>query len=308
VTRLAHALRSPAAGVVGVLLGAGLLALLVVRLRHLWDEHPVPLDEANGLLLALGLAVSGAAMTAYGAVWATTLRAVGATAPVGLLGLFYTGQLAKYLPGSAWQYLGRAALAMRAGVPLRLGAVSLVLEAGCSLLAAVLIAPFVLATDGPRAAVVAAAVLALALTAGLVGRSPWARQTLRRLLERTAGVEARVDLRAVRGATVLYAGVWLVFGLALWLIAAALYAEPLSDFLLYTGAFAAAWATGFVVVFAPGGIGVREAVLVLLLRGRLGESEAIVLAAASRIALTLVDVAGGAAALALLRRAPKTPG
>jgi uncharacterized membrane protein YbhN (UPF0104 family) len=59
---------------------------------------------------------------------------------------------------------------------------------------------------------------------------------------------------------------------------------------------------GFVVVFAPGGLGIREAVIVALLRGRLGESEAIVLAAASRIAFTLVDLVGGGVALALLRR------
>ena len=56
------------------------------------------------------------------------------------------------------------------------------------------------------------------------------------------------------------------------------------------------------VVFAPGGLGVREAVLVALLRGRLGESEAIVLAATSRLAFTLVDLAGGGAALTALRR------
>jgi hypothetical protein len=43
-------------------------------------------------------------------------------------------------------------------------------------------------------------------------------------------------------------------------------------------------------------------VIVALLRGRLGESEAIVLAAASRIAFTLVDLVGGGVALALLRR------
>jgi uncharacterized membrane protein YbhN (UPF0104 family) len=308
VTRLAQALRSPAAGVVGALLGAGLLALLVVRLRDLWDQHPVPLGDANAFLLVLGLAASGAAMTAYGAVWATTLRAVGSSAPANLLGLFYAGQLGKYLPGSAWQYLGRAGLAVRAGVPLRLGAVSLVLEAGCSLLAAALVAPFALASDGGRVAAVAVAVLGLALACALASRTSWARRVVRRALERTAGVEARVDLRAVRTATALYAGVWLLFGLAFWLLAAALYGVPFSDFLLYTGAFTAAWAAGFVVVLAPGGIGVREAVLVLLLRGRLGESEAIVLAAASRIALTFVDLAGGAAALALLRRAPKTPG
>jgi len=44
---------------------------------------------------------------------------------------------------------------------------------------------------------------------------------------------------------------------------------------------------------------VREAVLVALLSGRLGEAHAIALAAASRIVLSAIDLGGGAAALAL---------
>ena len=55
-----------------------------------------------------------------------------------------------------------------------------------------------------------------------------------------------------------------------------------------------------VVVFAPGGIGVREAVLVALLAPRVGHTDAIVVAAASRILLTRADLVGGGGALAAL--------
>jgi hypothetical protein len=289
LSRLRGVLATRAARVLGTLLAVGLVALLLVRLAQLWNEHPVPLGDADWPLLVLALAVSGAAMTAYGAVWPTTFRALGAEPPAGLLAAFYAGQLAKYLPGGAWQYVGRASLAARLGVPFRLGAGSLLLEAACSLAAAAVVASFVLATTPVLGAAAAAIALLGVGAAELGGRLHVVRRVV-------------ADLGALRSATARYLLVWIVFGAAFWLTAAALYSVSISQLPLYTGVFAAAWAAGFVVVFAPGGLGVREAVIVGLLRGRLGESEAIVLAAASRIAFTLVDLAGGTAALSALRR------
>jgi uncharacterized membrane protein YbhN (UPF0104 family) len=289
VNTLRRLVSSRAARLAGTLLGVGLIALLLVRLAHLWDDHPVPLGDANWPLLVLALALSGLAMIAYGAVWPLTLRALGTEPPPGLLVCFFAGQLGKYLPGGAWQYVGRAALARRLGVPLQPAASSLLLEAVCSLVAAALMASFVLA-DGAPGVALGVALLALGLAAfPFAARIPFVRRFV-------------ADLRSIRAVLWSYVAVFGLFGLAFWLTADALYDVPLSDFLVYSGAYAAAWAAGFVVVFAPGGLGVREAVLVALLRGRLGESEAIVLAATSRIAFTLVDLAGGGAALAALRR------
>jgi glycosyltransferase 2 family protein len=284
---------------VGAVLGLGLLALLLLRLAHLWDEHPVPLADSSWGLLAVALVLSALAMTAYGAVWGTTIRATGVEAPPGLLEAFFAGQLGKYVPGSAWQYVGRAGLATRLGVPVRCAAVSLGLEAVCSLTAAALFAPFVLAESAGRAAAIALAVAAAGAAAVLLAHSSRGSRMVRGALEWVAG-RTTVSLRALEAATPRYFAVWLVFGGAFWLTARGLFDVPASDFLVYTGAYAAAWAVGFLVVVAPGGLGVREAVIVALLRGRLGESEAIVLASASRIAFTLVDLIGGAAAFALL--------
>jgi uncharacterized membrane protein YbhN (UPF0104 family) len=269
-------------------LGLGLIALLLVRLAHLWHDHPVPLREANWPLLALALVASGLAMAAYGAVWPMTLHALGTEPPAGLLVCFFAGQLGKYIPGGAWQYVGRTALARRQGVPLQPAVSSLFLEAGSSLVAAALLGPFVFSDSARGLAYAVAAVVLGAAGVFWALRLPFVRRFV-------------ADLRSVNVVLWSYIAVFGLFGLAFWLTADALYDVPLSDFFVYTGAYAAAWAAGFVVVFAPGGLGVREAVLVALLRSRLGESEAIVLAAASRIAFTLVDLAGGVIALALLR-------
>ena len=96
----------------------------------------------------------------------------------------------------------------------------------------------------------------------------------------------------------LYAVVWLAYGIAFWLTARALFDVSTSDLPLYVGVFALAWAVGFVAVFAPGGVGVREAMIVALLAGHLGEARAIVVAGASRVVLTAIDLILGAVSIA----------
>jgi uncharacterized membrane protein YbhN (UPF0104 family) len=44
------------------------------------------------------------------------------------------------------------------------------------------------------------------------------------------------------------------------------------------------------MVLAPGGLGVRESVLVFMLQGRIGQEPALALAAVSRVGMTVADV------------------
>jgi glycosyltransferase 2 family protein len=287
---------SPAGRALGAIAGLVLIALLLLRLRDLWAAHPIPLSDTDIPMLVAALAASFAAMLAYALVWGPALRAAGGEPPDRMLAPFFAGQLGKYLPGGAWQWVGRAALIMRQGVPAGPAAASLGLEAIASALAAAFVAPLAAGRDGLAAAVAAAALVAIAARLGAV----------QRLARRIPGLGA-VDLRLLPGLVARYTAVWFVFGLAFWLTARALYGVPVSDYPRYTGVFAAAWVVGFVIVFAPGGLGAREAVIYALLRGHLGEGEAIVLATASRICFTIVDLAAGIPALVAIRRQAPAP-
>ena len=296
IARLGRLAGSPVGKVLGALLGLVVLGLLLQRLRDLWREHPVPLDQASRPLLALALLASLVAMTAYAMTWAPALRAAGAAPVPGMVAAYYAGGLGKYLPGGAWQYVGRAGLLVRHGVPVGAASASLVLEALASAAAAALLAPLAAGPAGLLAAAVAI-VLVLALArSGALGR----------LVRRVPGFGG-LDLHRLPGLVARYVGVWILFGIAFWLTARALFDVSAIDVLRYAGVFAAAWVAGFVVVVAPGGLGVREAVIVALLQGRLGEAEAIVLATASRIAFTVVDLSAGVPALIAVRRARATP-
>ena len=291
MTTLRALVASRAAKVAGLVVGLVVIVLLLLRLRTLWRDHPVPLDHASRPLLVVAVVAAAIAMTAYALVWPAALRAAGGEPRGWMLVPFYAGQLGKYLPGGAWQYVGRAGLIMRDGVAAGPAGGSLLLEALASAAAAALLAPLAAGSRGVVVGVVAAVAVVVAARSSLLAR----------LVARVRGLGG-LDLRALPLLVGRYLAVWVMFGVAFWVTARALYAVPYSDLGLYTGVFAASWVAGFVVVFAPGGLGVREAVIVVLLRGRLGEAEAIVLATASRIAFTLVDLIGGVPALLAARR------
>jgi len=102
--------------------------------------------------------------------------------------------------------------------------------------------------------------------------------------------------------TPLYLGAWPFTGISFWLVGRALLGAPARDIPVYVGAFAAAWTVGVIAVYAPGGLGVREAVLVAILRDRIGSADALVLAAASRGVLVVADVVLAGVGVWLLRR------
>jgi hypothetical protein len=310
VAERANGLRGrPAVRLAGRLLVAALVVLLGLRLWQLWREHPVDFGRLDGVVFAVAIVVSIMAVSAYGLVWPYLLRRLGTPAPFSWVTLFFKSQLGKYLPGSVWQYAGRVGLARSRDVPVQRALTSIMAEVAYSAVAAAVASSLVL---GPvagggvlvgLAALLASAIVFRPFVASLVGRLPFRGGTR---IDRTSLLAA---LRSAPVAVGLYLVVWAIYGVAFWTTGRALFAVPASDLARYIGVFALGWLAGLVAVFAPGGIGVREAVIVALLRSRLGEADAIVLAATSRIVLTAIDLVAGAAAFGLpaLRRSDPRP-
>jgi glycosyltransferase 2 family protein len=288
----------PAVRILGRLLTVALVVLLVLRLWQLWRREPVDFGRLDPGVFAAAVVASIAAVSAYGFVWPYLLRRLGTPAPFSWITLFFKSQLGKYLPGSVWQYAGRIGLARNRGVPIQHAVVSVVAEIVFSAVAAAATASLILGWIVAVGVFLGVAVL-LAVVSATRGRS--------------AGLGGRVlaMLHAAPAAIVLYVVVWGLYGLAFWTTGRALFAIPASDIPRYIGVFALAWLAGLVAFFAPGGIGVREAVIAALLKDRLGEADAIVLAATSRIVLSAIDVGAGAASFglpALRRRDPRPVG
>src|SRR5262249_29745715 len=78
---------------------------------------------------------------------------------------------------------------------------------------------------------------------------------------------------------------WLGYGLALWLLARGLLPAARLSLSLSVTVFTASYLAGFLALLAPGGLGVREGLFILMLQQPLGIAGATALAIASRILL-----------------------
>lgn len=85
---------------------------------------------------------------------------------------------------------------------------------------------------------------------------------------------------------------WVLFGISLWLI---FPSNPDPDFLLMTiGAFCISWIVGYAAIFAPGGIGIREATLTLILGAFFIGEPVTIFASIHRLLWVLVEILLGA--------------
>jgi hypothetical protein len=218
--------------------------------------------------------------------------------------VFFLGQLGKYLAGSLWPVMAQMELGRDHQVPGRASGsavgVFLLVLVGTGLVVAAATAPL-LGTDAVHTYWWLLAVLPLALVVVAPPVLNWLLGLVMRLARRPplpAPLPARGVLRAAGWGLVS----WLAYGLHVWVLAGQL--APGGPLLLAraTGAFAAAWCAGFLVVVVPAGAGVREAALVLLLGGALARPQATVIAVVSRLLFVLADLGWGAAALLAGRR------
>lgn len=249
------------------------------------------------LLLALG---------ASAGLWGVMVEELGARPPglIGSMRIVFAANLGRYLPGKLWQIAGLAVLARREGVSAAVATTAGVLGQAFSLAAVGgLAAPILLGPQGDvqRAGIaVLVALLAFAVLASIP-----------RVLHRGLALVFRIAreppdrLPRVRP---FFAVRWLGFYLLNWIaysFAFVLFVRALglgAGPLALGSAFAGAYLMGYVAVFAPAGLGVREGFLIAFLQPALGAA-AVGVAILARVWMTLAElVPAGAFALWEVRR------
>ena len=242
----------------------------------------------------------------YGLVaclWGVALGRAAGTRVVAGARIWFLSNLARYVPGNVWSYVGAVELARREGVARRttlaVMALTQVLSVGVALLAGL---PVLLAE---RARLGRPALLgALVVAAGAALAVLFRRRLLDLARRRIPGLDP-ADLTPSAGTVVLlvagYALYWAVTGLAFAALVASLYPLAPGDVPLVVAAYAAAYAAGFLALLTPAGLGVREGVLVVALAPVLPAGPALVVALLSRVWMMLVELAGAGIAHLLAR-------
>lgn len=253
-------------------------AFFVSRISRLYDDFATVTLDLNWSMTAASLALLVLGFCAMAANWWLVLRGVGAShPPLRAFNSFALTQFSKYLPGAIWPILGRAA--MLSGNKPRLFAASAA-EAGIKVVAALALSILLIDTRGQLPAWAIGIVLAIVL----VLLRPQVLAPLVRVCKPLLGGRdldlSGFDQRFVSLALIGSALTWVLIGLAYALFVTGFGQAPLS---VLVGAFALAWAIGFLVVPVPAGIGVREVVLVVVTTPYLTEPTALVLALAARV-------------------------
>jgi hypothetical protein len=223
--------------------------------------------------------------------------------------IWFLASLGKYVPGKVWAVAGAAVLAQRAGVdPSVAVAGALVLQ----VLALASGAAVVAATAGEAFRAVGQGALPIAAGVILLSLFGVAALTSQPLLDRVGRWlpaswprPRAIPAGMVAAAFVANVLAWIGYGVALRLLARGLLPGVVLSLPQAIGVFTCSYLAGFVALFAPGGLGPRESVFLLMLAGDIGLKPAAARALASRLLLTGTEVLP--AVPLLLRRGTPSP-
>jgi len=200
--------------------------------------------------------------------------------------------LAKYVPGGVWTPAARVVAARRAGVTDgALVTASMLLEAGISAVAGVIVFVVSLAwVDGVEAPI--APLVVFAVVVAVLLQPPVFRPVVSHILRRL-GYTALPPLRRTTMFVLLvfYSGTWVIGGAALWLLLRSVGSRPDLESIVFLGGVAAVGAIVAVLsVFAPSGLGPREATMYGLMLAIASQGAALGATVLNRVAITLVEV------------------
>jgi uncharacterized membrane protein YbhN (UPF0104 family) len=284
------------------------LGALGWALRDVWADAAPRLRHASLVDLGIALAVLAAYYLVFVLGWMRILAAYGIKIQYRVaLQAEMLSMLAKYVPGGVWTPAARVVALRRFGIkdtPVVLA--TILLEAGLSALAGVGVfvvgLAFVGGADAPLLPLGAFGLLVAVLL-----YPPVFRAVASRLL-RPFGAQdvAPLPARTALGLLGFYALTWPLGGLALFFLLRSVGGDPPVSSIPYLGGASAVGAiVAVLVVFAPSGLGVREASVYGLLLAVVSEGVALGAIVLNRLAITIVEAALLLVGVLLLRRAPK---
>jgi uncharacterized membrane protein YbhN (UPF0104 family) len=266
-----------------------------------WNQVKEYHWQLNLPLLALATVMLMGSYLVDIAVWWQAVTRMGEHIPYPhAVRLYFAAGLAKYIPGTVWQFFGWFYLAQREGMSKIAAGTSVVLCQAISALAGAVVAVVAFASWESHNVVLQLAPLLVMLPLALFFLQPRVVSTVLNWGLVRIGrqpVSFDLSLRDMAAIFVFYMFSYVLWGAALFLFTNALTPLPLSSFIPFQGVFPAAYALGLLAPFAPAGIGVREGALTYLLSFFIPLPIATVIALLTRPWLLAIEIAGAAVSL-----------
>ncbi len=294
-----------------VILG-GMLFFFAQEVKHHWKEvAAIRIDGAGWLYLSLAIIVTLLAFAWAGWVWSWTLQEF--KQPLSspwVIKVYLKTHIAKYLPGSVWDYWGRIWLTKEAGVSPQVATLSVVIEPFLMIAAALLIVLIGRPLYGSVSQNLGNSSLQLICLVGvLMIVHPWFLNPVLRYMGKFKGKECtsvntlvfkieRYPLKLVLG-EVGYLG---IRGIGFWLTCMALTSVNSNQIPMLVTTFTLAWLAALVIPGAPGGVGVFEATAIALLNQSFSTGLVLSVVAVFRLVTVLAEATGAGLAYLAQRR------
>ncbi|MCG8312561.1 MAG: flippase-like domain-containing protein [Pseudomonadales bacterium] len=217
---------------------------------------------------------------------------------------YFVPALGKYLPGKVLFLAGRVELIKKFGGSRSAGFSVFILENIFLLLAAsFFVLPSLFAFFKLPGQWLGAAYLAPCLAAIWIVIKP---NTLFKyfnlILQRLRRQPLTIHIKSMDALLILsiYLLIWFAYGLGCAFFALEISNTSYDHLFIVASAFVLAWMAGFLSIITPGGLGVREAIIVVLLSPILGEAIAALMAVMMRLTWTIIELTISAGALSLI--------
>lgn len=241
--------------------------------------------SAGPLLLALAAGIMALLVTA--GLWAALFRSAGGRTAAGECAAAWLGSnLGRYLPGKIWQLTSLAAYLRARGdsgalaFVISLALQSVVLASGVAVGLGIL-GGRAFGEAGPWPVALLGVVLLGALHPAVLRRLVRLGRRVLREEDEGEGSPIRLGSGALVRSAAIALGVWGLYGVGFWALIEGVTVRSPVALPAAVGIFAAGYVLGYLVLFAPGGIVVREGAIA----GLLGAVAGVPLAAAATIAL-----------------------
>jgi uncharacterized membrane protein YbhN (UPF0104 family) len=276
--------------------------------QHQLEAHPHwGFVALSGVVFLATYALLIATWRAMLAAWDQHLRFWDATR------IWCISNLGRYVPGKVWQILAMGKMAADRNVSPVAAAgsaiLSTVVNIACGMAVAMLTGWRALQVATEGRAVLGALIIAV-VVAGLVALPlvmPW----LLRIYSRVTGSELTIEPPPTRVVLIAIAGnsaSWILYGLAFRLLVVGVVGNASGTFASYVAVYSSTYVLGYLALVLPGGLGVRDGAMVsaLVALGLTTYPQALLVAVASRLWLTILEIGPGLIFWLTLRRATPT--
>lgn len=208
--------------------------------------------------------------------------------------IYYIGNLGRYIPGKVWAVAGMAYMAEKAGIPAATAGAAAVFAQVYSLLSSFVFFLIFLIFNvtyfyGYHILWIVAVFCILAVIFLFPRNLEYA---LNYCLKKFGREPVRIGItpRSALKIIAFYSVSWILFGAAFWVLISAAVGRGQVNLLFASGAWATAYAIGFLAFFVPGGLGVREGILGLFFMNVLPVGVGIIIAGVSRLIVTIIEI------------------